>query len=165
MRLLFVLLLFPSIAFADCVSSLLESGYRVERLAPFKDGSCGISDPVRMYATPTTDFSSPITLSCPFAKRVGDWAFDIGAKHITHIGGYNCRKVRGGFMMSQHSYGNAIDVKKIDGVPISKQWRHAYKRACKYFTTVRTPDHDANHQHHLHIDNGWGMGCMFDIVR
>jgi len=165
MRLLFILLLFPSIAFADCAESLSDAGYSVKPLQAFKDGACGISDPVKLYATPTTKFSSPIVLSCKFARRVGDWTKDIGAHHITHVGGYNCRKVRGGFLMSQHSYGNAIDVLKINGVPISKEWRHAYKRACKYFSTVRTPDHDANHQHHLHIDNGWGMGCIFDIVR
>ena len=164
-RLLLALILLPSFAFADCTSDLQSSGYKFKPLASFQDGHCGIEEPVRLYATPTTKLSKPIVLECSFVKKVGSWTKDIGASRISHVGGYNCRKVRGGFLASQHSYGNAIDVSSIDGVPISKSWRHAYKRACKYFSTVRTPDHDANHQHHLHIDNGWGYGCLFDIVR
>lgn len=163
LRLIFILIIFSSTAHADCVSSL--QGYSVKRLAPFADGSCGIDDPVLLSATPSTKFSSPITLSCEFARKVGEWTKNIGAKHITHAGGYNCRKIAGSMFYSQHSYGNAIDVTHIDGVAISKQWRTAYKEACKIFNTVRTPDHDAAHHDHLHIDAGWGFGCIVDFVR
>ena len=159
----FILVALP--AYADCASSLMSQGYAVKRLSAFSDGVCGIDDPVLLSATPSTNFSSPITLSCKFAKKVGAWTAAIGADHITHVGGYNCRKIAGSFFMSQHSYGNAIDVVAIDGVPISKQWRSAYKEACKIFTTVRTPDHDAAHHDHLHIDSGWGFGCIVDFVR
>ena len=43
---------------------------------------------------------------------MGDWASDINAKSIAHVGGYNCRKIAGSPFMSQHSYGKAIDVVK-----------------------------------------------------
>ena len=152
-------------AHADCVQQLSDAGYSVKRLAPFSDGRCGIDDPVLVYATPSAKFSSPITLSCKFARKVGEWAQDMGAQRIDHVGGYNCRKIAGSIFWSQHSYGNAIDVTAIDGVPISKQWRSAYKTACRHFTTAIGPGHDLRHQHHLHIDNGWGFGCIADIVR
>lgn len=150
---------------ADCVSDLESRGYEVKRLAAFSDGRCGIDDPVLLSATPSTNFSSPITLSCEFARKIGEWAADIDARHITHVGGYNCRKIAGSMFWSQHSYGNAIDVTAIDGIPISKRWRKAYRYGCKHFTTVMTPDHDEAHQDHLHIDNGWGLSCLFDFVR
>ena len=131
------ILVYP--AYADCAGDLADAGYSVKRLAPFSNGRCGIDDPVLVYATPSTKFSSPITLSCKFARKVGEWAEVMGAQRI--------------------------DVTAIDGVPISKQWRSAYKTACRHFTTAIGPGHDLRHQHHLHIDNGWGFGCIADIVR
>ena len=152
-------------ALSGCFNDLQSAGYGVKRLAPFSEGECRIADPVLLSSTPTTKFSSPVTLSCEFARDVGKWTADIGAKHISHVGGYNCRMTRKGWIRSQHSYGTAIDVSAINGVPISKEWYSAYKSACKVFNTVLTPKHDALHQHHLHIDNGWGHSCFFDIFR
>lgn len=165
LRYIFLFVFIFSPAMSDCFNDLRSSGYVVKKLAPFSEGDCEIGDPVLLSSTPTTNFSSPVTVSCEFAKDIGRWTADMGAKHITHVGGYNCRMTRKGWIRSQHSYGNAIDISAIDGVPISEQWYSAYKSACKVFNTVLTPKHDALHQNHLHIDNGWGHSCFFDIVR
>ena len=101
-----------------------------------------------------------LTLSCPFAKRVGDWASDIKAKSIAHVGGYNCRKIAGSPFMSQHSYGKAIDIVKINGVAISDEWKEATASACNHFNNVLPgPGSDKAHAHHLHLDSGFGRPC------
>ena len=61
--------------------------------------------------------------------------------------------------MSQHSYGNAIDISSIDGVSIKDSWQEAAKVACKHFTNVLTPASNAAHHDHLHLDNGMGFPC------
>ena len=164
MRLILALALIPFAASASCLDDLKADGWRVEA-AQSPSGVCSIDEPVRLYATDTTVFEPSILLSCSTAKDAGIWAKNISAQKVRHVGGYNCRKQRNSFFRSQHSYGAAIDVTHIDGVPISKQWRAAYKEGCKVFNTVLTPDHDALHADHLHMDNGWGFSCLFDFVR
>ena len=111
---------------------------------------------------PRTELNKPITLSCPFAKRVGEWANDIAAKKISHVGGYNCRKINGSTLMSQHSYGKAIDVVSINNIPISEKWRKASESACKYFNNVLGPDSDKAHANHLPLDTPPGFQCLFN---
>ena len=98
------ILVYP--AHADCAGDLADAGYSVKRLAPFSDGRCGIDDPVLVYATPSAKFSSPITLSCKFARKVGEWAQDMGARRIDHVGGYNCRKIAGSIFWSARCAGS-----------------------------------------------------------
>ena len=164
MRILIIILLFPFSAFGSCLDDLKSSGWVVKSQPQPNDG-CYISEPVRLYKTDTTTFNPSILLSCSMAKDVGVWAKNISASEVRHVGGYNCRKQRSSFLPSRHSYGDAIDVTHINGVPISKEWRNAYKEGCKVFNTVLTPMHDSLHKDHLHMDNGWGHSCLFDFVR
>lgn len=165
MRVFLFIILFPFIASASCLDDLKSAGWNVKPVDFKDDGICVIDEAVRLYATPTTTFSPSILLSCSFAKDVGLWAKNISAQKVRHVGGYNCRKQRRSVLQSQHSYGNAIDVVEIDGIPISKSWKNAYKEGCKVFNTVLTPEHDSLHADHLHMDNGWGFSCLFDFVR
>lgn len=143
----------------DCTLSLEDQGYKFETLSGYDGAKCGIEEPIKLYSTPTTKLTSPVTLSCSFAEAFGDWAADVGAKNMTHLGGYNCRRIAGSMFMSQHSYGNAIDISMIDGVGISSNWEEPAKKACKHFTNILTPATNAAHHDHLHLDKGMGLPC------
>ena len=79
----------------DCTARLANQGYKFESLSGYDGAKCSIEEPVKLYSTPTTTLTSPVTLSCSFAEAVGDWAADVGAKNMTHMGGYNCRRIAG----------------------------------------------------------------------
>ena len=164
MRILIILLLFPFAVSASCFDELQSLGW-VVKAEKSPEGFCSIKNPVRLYETDTTVFSPSVLLSCSTARDVGMWAKEISAKRVDNVGGYVCRNQRSSVLLSQHSFGKAIDIVAIDGIPISQKWQSAYKAGCKFFNTVLTPKHDALHQNHLHMDNGYGYSCIFDIVR
>ena len=76
---------------------------------------------------------------------------------------YNCG------LMSEHSFGVAIDISEIDGAVVSKHWkengskgeklRDAASAACKYFSNVLTPETNRLHHNNLHLDSGIGFQC------
>ncbi len=144
---------------ANCLSELDNEGYKYERVGGYDGDKCAIKNAVKITTTPTTVLNKPVVLSCSFARSFGDWTADINAKNITHIGGYNCRKIAGSFLMSQHSYGNAIDVVSVNDRDLKENYRELVSVACRYFTNVLGPDDDAAHSNHLHLDNGPGIGC------
>ena len=143
----------------SCVSRLSEEGYKFQKLSGYSTAKCNVQNPVKLIATPTTSLNQPVTISCSLAHSLGAWLAEIEAKSISHVGGYNCRKIAGSPFMSQHSYGNAIDIVKIDGVPIKIKWEEAASKACNHFTNVLTPATDNAHSGHLHLDNGFGVSC------
>lgn len=93
---------------------------------------------------------------------------------IDTYGSYVCRDVRGtngtiAGKRSQHSLANAVDVAAFvlaDGRTISVQqdWRddgpagqflrRIHASACKRFSTVLSPDYNAVHRDHFHLDMG-----------
>jgi hypothetical protein len=93
------------------------------------------------------------------------------------MGSYNCRNVRGGSSPSQHSNANAIDISAFilaDGTRISvlDDWdddgkKGAFLRAvrdgaCDIFATTLSPDYNAAHANHFHLDlaartGGWSV--------
>ena len=143
----------------SCVSRLSEEGYKFQKLSGYSTAKCNVQNPVKLLATPTTSLNQPVTISCSLAHSLGAWLAEIEAKSISHVGGYNCRKIAGSPFMSQHSYGNAIDITGIDGVEISEKWKGPAKLACKYFNNVLTPETNKAHAHHLHLDMGFGIPC------
>ncbi len=149
----------------DCTLRLEDQGYKFETLSGYDGAKCSIQEPIKLYSTPTTKLTSPVTLSCSFAEAFGDWAEDVGAKNMTHMGGYNCRRIAGSMFMSQHSYGNAIDISMIDGVSISDNWEEPAKKACGHFTNILTPATNAAHHDHLHLDKGMGLPCWANKLK
>lgn len=103
----------------------------------------------------------------------------LGARvvRIEHLGTANCRRIGGGETgsWSEHATGNAIDVAAFvlaDGRRISvlRDWPkpsdeaaflHVVRdHACNVFGTVLSPDYNAAHRDHLHLDQagsrrGW----------
>ncbi len=134
--------------------------------------------------------SGPVT-SCPVAAALALWERDIvqpaALEHlgrpvavISHAGSYSCRRIygrsEGGF--SEHAGANAFDVlgfRLADGrvVSVLRDWpggdpesaflRDVRDGACDLFATVLSPDYNAAHADHLHLDQarrgagGWRM--------
>ena len=131
--------------------------------------TCPVKNAVRISKFKDTNLSSSVILSCPAAVDTANWLEEIEAKHITHMGTLNCRERRGSGLMSEHSFGVAIDISEIDGAVVSKHWkdkgskgeklREAARSACKYFFNVLTPETNRLHHNHFHLDSGVGFQC------
>jgi hypothetical protein len=125
---------------------------------------------------------SPANLgtSCPVAAALSVWEWEIvqpaAQKHfgaavaqIEHLGSYSCRRMYGRSAgdWSEHATADALDVsgfRLADGTRISvlKDWgeggakaaflREVRTGACRLFSTVLSPDYNAAHRDHLHLD-------------
>lgn len=120
-------------------------------------------------------------LACPVATSLQGWArfgVDRAARQILGsplvrietMGSYSCRNVAGTSRLSAHATANAVDVaafRLADGrrISILNDWNspspqvRAFLRtvrdsACKRFGTVLTPDYNAAHHNHLHLEPG-----------
>lgn len=99
---------------------------------------------------------------------------------IESLGTYACRGIvgrgsAGAQKLSEHAFANAVDVAAFvlaDGrkVTIEQGWNSAdpevreflqviHKSACRRFETVLSPDYNAAHYNHLHLDMGRGPFC------
>lgn len=144
-------------------------------------GVCGISHPFKVaaFASGGIGLARQVTLACPMIPRIDAWLDEVVqpaanlyfATAVVEIraGTYNCRSrnnQRGG-KLSEHAFGNAIDVMSFrfeDGreLTVVKGWRGASEEqdflrevfigACRYFTTVLGPGSDAFHYNHFHLD-------------
>jgi hypothetical protein len=156
----------------QCFGLLSEMGVEFKRLGDFKDGICVIKDPVRIRHFPSTKLSNTVTLNCQTALDVANWFEDIKAKEVIHMGSYNCRKMRGLDIMSEHSFGSAFDIAMINGASVERDWnssdakgkylKKAAASACSFFSNVLTPDYNSLHHDHFHVDNGLKSSCLPD---
>jgi hypothetical protein len=121
-------------------------------------------------------------LNCAFARQFTIWLSDIAApvvagfeksklSSISTGTSYQCRVRNGDFSgkMSEHAFGNAIDIagitltnkKRIEITAVSDPQDPNHRllmalrvSACGYFTTVLGPGADATHASHYHFDLG-----------
>lgn len=131
---------------------------------------------------------SGLGIACPVAAALAMWEWDVvqpaAQKHfgsrvttIDHFGSYSCRRIYGrdAGNWSEHSTADAVDIagfRLADGMRVSLvgDWRGdgakaAFLRevrdgACKLFATTLSPDYNAAHRDHLHLDqaNRGSMG-------
>jgi hypothetical protein len=162
-----------------CQGSLDELGIDFQLVPTFStEQGCGLSDGVKI-ASDGVDLNRPVALSCELAVAFANFEYEwieplarhylkAGIKRAYHAGSYACRDIRGnGHGLSEHAHGRAIDVIGFDltdgtvvnvgrdwAVPGPKsQFLHALaKHACERFDVVLTPEHDALHHDHLHLD-------------
>jgi hypothetical protein len=133
-----------------------------------------------------------VATSCPVAAGLALWEWHVvqpaALEHlrsrvatIEHFGSYSCRRIYGRSegQWSEHASANALDVagfQLADGrrVSVLADWRdrsgkgrflHAVRDgACRLFATTLSPDYNAAHRDHLHLDQakrgavGW-RGC------
>ncbi len=98
-----------------CIQKLEKKGVEFVELQKFGQPKCIVKEPLRIENYPTTKLSGPVTLNCSTALNLANWLEEIGANEVEHFGSYNCRTIRGSSIMSQHSYGSAIDIASING--------------------------------------------------
>lgn len=159
----------------ECLSELTRQNVKYTRIGNTKEGMCQVKDAVRIDAFPNTKLSGAIILNCKAALATHQWLREIKAKNVTHFGTYNCRTMRGSSVMSEHSFGTAIDIASINGSSVKSHWdersnRGAYirksaKLACNHFSNSITPDHNKLHHDHLHLDMGYGTSCLPPFIQ
>ena len=87
-------------------------------LQKFGKPKCIVKEPVRIENCPKTKPSGPVIFNCLTALNLANWLEKIGDNEVQHFGSYNCRANRGSSIMSQHSYGSAIDIATIYGASV-----------------------------------------------
>lgn len=146
-------------------------------------GTCGLDHPFQIHAVSDGQVAmAPFArIGCPMAEALNVWMrdvvqpsakarFGVEVAEIRNMASYGCRtrNNRRGARMSEHSYGNGLDIGGFvltDGreVSVLKDWRRgpveaqAFLReihagACGMFNTVLGPGSDRFHENHLHLD-------------
>lgn len=152
-----------------------------EPLGRINEGNgCRIPDPWEVRSVGSVGFSQPATLNCGMAAPLHDWlentvqpaaqrAFGESVVGIDVAASYACRPRNNqrGARMSEHGYGNAIDVAAFTlesgrKVTVLDGWRgrgderrflhKVHGEACDDFRTVLGPNADRSHRDHLHLD-------------
>lgn len=133
-----------------------------------------------------------LVTACPVAAALALWEREViqpaarrrfgqPVTRVDHAGSFSCRRLygRSSGAFSEHATADAVDItgfRLADGTRISvlKDWsggkekaaflREARDGACKLFSTVLSPDYNAAHADHFHLDQaergtmGW-RGC------
>ena len=170
----------------ECRAALARSGVQFRQLPAQGEGPCGLLD--RTQLTQAALIPSAPVMTCPVAASMEIWVRHglqaaaqehLGAKvtQIDHIGTVSCRRMnnRRSGPWSEHARGNAIDIRSFtlsDGrvVDIKEDWDQGEKgefleaardAACASFRTVLSPDYNASHSNHFHLDQGtrWATVC------
>jgi hypothetical protein len=166
---------------AACLGRLRALGTAFERVDAVGDqgGACGIVNPVRItQIVPGVALEPADVIRCATAAALAEWVatFVLPASRllpdrgplagVAQVSTYVCRPIDGDGELSQHAFGNAVDIGSFrfaEGPPIPVEPREAegtaaaaFQRtarasACLGFTTVLGPgQHD--HDDHLHLD-------------
>jgi hypothetical protein len=175
----------------NCFAALDQAGVEHRRLPDIGTGTCVADQRAeisRWTGAPAPIRSAGVAPSCAVGAALLLWQRDVvqpmaqlhlgrSVREMEHLGSYNCRSIRGGSSPSEHSTGNAIDISAFvlsDGrrVSLIEHWdapdgRSAFLQAirggaCSYFTTVLSPDYNAAHADHFHLDQAqrpgaWGV--------
>jgi hypothetical protein len=142
--------------------------YDGPKLGPYR----GPMTPVKAAVSP------PATLACPIVTALDKWVsesvqvsamrwFGQPVIEIKQISSYSCRGMVGGSGVSEHAFGNALDIAAFvlaDGrkVSVKDGWNGApeesgflhdvHGSACQVFSTVLGPGYNIYHYDHIHVD-------------
>lgn len=173
---------------AECRVVLDRSGVAFRVLPAAGEGECRREDRTMLIEGPLA--ASPPQTTCAVAAGFELWMrqgvqpsaealFGQRVARIEHFGAYSCRRMYGSSTgrWSEHATGNALDISAFvlaDGRRISvlEHWeggakeagflRNVREEACKVFGTVLSPEYNAAHADHLHLDQavrGFGGFC------
>ena len=170
-----------------CRAVLARSDIAFTALDAAGEGECARPDRTRLGDYPLSPDTPPVT--CPVAIALELWRRDSVAPaarrilgsdiaRIEHLGAFSCRRMYGASegRWSEHATGNAIDIAGFvleDGRRISVlgDWdgegtearflREVRDGACKSFATVLSPEYNAAHADHFHLDQDgrWSGLC------
>lgn len=152
-----------------------------EKIRNIDEGNgCEIPNAWRVASLGSVTFSNEATLNCGMAAPLEGWledsvqpaaqrTFGESVVSVDVAASYSCRprNNKNGAKMSEHGYGNAIDIAAFTlesgrKVSVLEGWRgdrdeRAFLRtvhdaACADFRTVLGPNSDSAHRDHLHLD-------------
>jgi hypothetical protein len=163
---------------AACRAALSEGGVRFTDQPTRDDGFCSTRDTVRAASRLVP--AAPL-MTCPMALSYALWERQVlepaardllnaRVVRVDHLGTYACRTIYGrpGERPSQHARANALDVAGVrlsDGRrltvaadfhapgPDGRFLRAIRDGACRTFGAVLSPDYNAAHADHLHLDH------------
>ncbi len=173
---------------SECRAVLERSDIAFEVLDPVGEDECRRQD--RTLLTAALLSPGRTSTTCSVAAAFEFWMFHgvqpaaneiLGSPvaRIEHLGAHSCRRINGSQTgrWSEHATGNAIDIAAFvleDGRRISvlNDWQDAGNKsvfllrvrdnACDAFGTVLSPDYNAAHADHFHLDQaarGYGGLC------
>ncbi|GEO15043.1 extensin family protein [Microvirga aerophila] len=162
----------------ECADRLTKLGVRFETRPAVQENACSIKGPVLVSSLPDDVAVSPASLmTCSAAESLAKWTREVllaeADRHFQTkptkilIGtSYQCRNQRSGAKLSEHAFGNGLDIMGFefakrsaltigthaDGSPEAAFQAAVRAGACPIFTTVLGPGSDAAHGDHLHVD-------------
>jgi hypothetical protein len=171
----------PPPAYFACRADLRGLGVKFEERAPLSDADagCSVPDPVAVSAlSPSVKIGPEAVMNCALADElsrfIGETASPLAEKtfgspisSIRQASAYVCRDRHGTSRISEHAFGNAIDIAafvlkdktviEVKDYGDSDPKRAAFlgeirKAACGPFRTVLGPGADPDHSLHLHFD-------------
>ena len=172
---------------AQCRAVFERSEVAFTSLDPVGEGPCRREDRLQLGDAPLAP-NTPST-TCPTAMAFHLWERDVlepaaqevfGSKiaRVEHLGAFSCRRLYGRISgpWSEHATANAIDIAGFvleDGTRISvlRDWpgegdkarflRQVRDGACASFATALSPDYNAAHADHFHLDMSprWRSVC------
>lgn len=171
----------------QCRALLEQAGVGYDRVDPFGEGQCRVEDGLKLAAGSrriTLQPDSP-SMSCGVGAAMAVWEWNVvqpaarrifgqRVEVIDQLGVWNCRRIANSESWSEHSTADAIDVsgfRLADGTRITllADWNEGAKKAeflravrdgaCDIFSTTLSPDYNAAHADHLHLDLA-GRGMM-----
>jgi hypothetical protein len=172
---------------AACRAVLASGGVEYAEAPSTTNGFCAVHDALRLTSGIAPLKPADAAMTCKEALAVVIWerkvvqtaAFeelDQAVVGIDHYGSYSCRRIYGQAegQVSEHALANALDVagfRLADGTTISvlADWNDPGPKGrflhrvrdggCKVFLTVLSPDYNAQHANHLHLDMGGWPKC------
>jgi hypothetical protein len=169
-----------------CAQALSSSDLRVTRQSDSPDAKCPLIGALRVQGGEVA-LSSSFLASCPLAVAYAMFEYHTlqpaaqavyGEKvvRLDHLGSFACRNIynRESGALSRHASADALDIagfRLADGRNISvlKNWpkqnqhaqflRQVRDGACEAFSVVLSPDYNAAHRNHFHVDVGRWSVC------
>ncbi|WP_339454160.1 extensin-like domain-containing protein [Pseudomonas sp. EA_5y_Pfl2_R50] len=169
-----------------CAQALSSAELRVTRQADSPDAKCPLIAAVRVQGGEVA-LSSSFLASCPLAvayamfehhtlQPVAQAVYGEKVVRLDHLGSFACRNVynRESGALSRHASADALDIagfRLADGrvINVLKDWprqnqdaqflRQVRDGACEAFSVVLSPDYNAAHRNHFHVDVGRWSVC------
>ncbi|OOH83449.1 extensin [Pseudomonas fluorescens] len=169
-----------------CAQALSSSDLRVTRQADSPDAKCPLIGAMRVQGGEVA-LSSSFLASCPLAvayamfehhtlQPTAQSVYGQKVARVDHLGSFACRNVynRESGALSRHASADALDIAGFrlgDGrtVSVLKDWpkqnqdaqflRQVRDGACEAFSVVLSPDYNAAHRNHFHVDVGRWSVC------
>jgi hypothetical protein len=169
----------------NCRAAFARAGKAVAIEPERTDGAQCIKQGTIKLASLSTAKLQVEETRCAIAARLFMWEYNVvqpaarkyfnePVTEILHFGSYSCRTIRGSSANSEHATANAFDISGFrlrSGklITLKQQWQGAQPEAkflrevrggaCDYFNLVLSPDYNADHHDHLHVDMGWYRSC------